>query len=75
MENERLSFPFTSPRYREIREAAARFAAWADDPNRPDPRTHPNDPDGSRAEAARIGALASMRDRERGVRHPRARRP
>jgi hypothetical protein len=48
--------------------AAALFAAWLADPDAPDPVTHPDDPDGSRARNAAIAAAIAIRRRAQGRR-------
>jgi hypothetical protein len=44
-------------------EAAVRFATWLADPDAPDPKTHPDDPDGSRAAGSAMAAAIAMRKR------------
>ncbi len=44
--------------------ADARFRAWLADPDAPDPVTHPDDPDGSRAAGSAVAAAIAMRRRK-----------
>jgi len=50
----------------QIAGPSARFAAWLADADAPDPRTHPDDPDGEIARASAIAAAIAIRRRAAG---------